>query len=360
MRIIVAGGGTGGHFFPAVATIEKLMENGHDVLYIGTENGIEFQKQSRIPCKKMFLPISGVRGKGFAGSLKGAASLFLAIRKMKKIANNYKPDRILLFGGYVSFPAGVVGKIKKIPVIIHEQNSIPGKTNKILNKIGNKTLIANSFCFKYFPKGILTGNPLRKEIIECNISKKEAREKLGIDIEKFTILIFGGSQGALFINQLMEKTVPLLKDKEDIQILHITGKEKEGRLKEVYNSLNISAKVISFTDTPWLFYKSADIAISRSGALAVSELCFFGIPTVFIPYPFAADDHQYFNVKLIEEKEGCFLYRQKNLTPEKLAFLIKKLYTNESLREQFSKVMKSFSIPDATLRVVRETENAGD
>ena len=359
MRILVAGGGTGGHFFPALATIEKLTENGHSVLFIGTQYGIEYKKRESIPGEKIFLDVSGVRGKGITGSLRGLVSIISSVKKVKNVIKMFKPDKILLFGGYVSLPAGIAGKAKNIPVIIHEQNSKPGKTNRILNKTAFKTLIANSFCQKFFATGILTGNPLRKQIENLKLSKIEARKELKITEDKFTILVFGGSQGALFINQIMRKSAPLIENKDKIQILHISGDGKEGKLKSIYEKLEIESKVIPFTDEPWLFYKSADIAISRSGALAVSELCFFGLPTIFIPYPYAADDHQYYNVKLIEEKNGCFLFRQNELTPEKLAILIKKLYTDASLIERFSTVMKSFAIPDATLRVIREIEDEG-
>ncbi|WP_457569217.1 undecaprenyldiphospho-muramoylpentapeptide beta-N-acetylglucosaminyltransferase [Desulfurobacterium sp.] len=359
MRIVVAGGGTGGHFFPAVAVIKELIKNGDEVLYIGTERGIEYKKSELIPCEKRFINVSGVRGKTPLKMLKGGFSLLSSTVKVISIIKQFKPERILIFGGYVSIPAGFAAKFTGVPLVIHEQNSIPGKTNKLLSKFARKILIANSYCFKFFPEGILTGNPLREEILECKLSKGYARSILNLDKDKFTILVFGGSQGAQFLNKIVPEALKNFENKSSIQVIHVSGEGKESGLQEKYDRLGIKALVIPFTEEPWLLYKSADVAVSRSGALALSELCYFGIPSIFIPYPYAVDDHQYYNAKPIAEKNGCFLVRQTEIDDKGLANLLKKLYTDETLRSSFSSIMKSFAIPDATLKVVRETKNAG-
>ncbi|WP_297444425.1 undecaprenyldiphospho-muramoylpentapeptide beta-N-acetylglucosaminyltransferase [Desulfurobacterium sp.] len=360
MKIVIAGGGTGGHFFPAVAVIEEFVKTGNEVLYIGTEKGIEYRKSDLIPCEKIFINVSGVRGKTPLKMLKGSFSLIASTLKVISIINRFKPDRVLIFGGYVSLPAGFAARLTDTPLIIHEQNSIPGKTNKLLSKFASKILIANEYCRRFFPDGVLTGNPLRKEIRECKLSKELARNILKLDRDKFTILIFGGSQGAQFLNQIAPAAVALLKDLiSKIQIVHISGEGKEKGLVERYKNLGVKALVTPFTEKPWLLYKSANVAVSRSGALAISELSYFGIPSIFVPYPFAVDDHQYFNAKPIADRKGCFLVRQNEIDSKKLANLLKKLYTDGTLRDSFSSVMKSFAIPDATLKVVREMENAG-
>ncbi|WP_457567574.1 undecaprenyldiphospho-muramoylpentapeptide beta-N-acetylglucosaminyltransferase [Desulfurobacterium sp.] len=360
MRIIVAGGGTGGHFFPAIAVIKEFIKRGDEILYVGAKNGIEYRKTDLIPCEKEFINVSGVRGKTVSKMLKGSISLLSSTFKMVSTVRWFKPERILIFGGYVSLPAGLAAKFKGVPLIIHEQNSIPGKTNRLLNRFASKTLIANKYCEKFFPGAVFTGNPLREEIIKCKLSKEHARQILKLDKDKLTILVLGGSQGARFLNQIVPEAVKFIAPfKDKFQIIHITGERKGKGVKETYDSLGIKSLVVPFTEEPWLFYRSADIAVSRSGALAVSELCYFGLPTIFIPYPYAVDDHQFFNVKPIAEKRGCFLVRENEITAESLANLLKKLYTDETLRNSFSSIMKSFSVPDATLKVVRETENAG-
>ncbi|WP_456395264.1 undecaprenyldiphospho-muramoylpentapeptide beta-N-acetylglucosaminyltransferase [Desulfurobacterium sp.] len=360
MKIIIAGGGTGGHLFPAVAVIREFMKSGDKVLYVGTKRGLEYKKKEIIPCEKRFINVSGVRGKTPLKMLKGGFSLLSSTVKVVSIIKQFKPEIILIFGGYVSIPVGFAAKLTGVPLVIHEQNSIPGKTNRLLSGFARKILIANSYCLKFLPEGILTGNPLREEILECKFSRAYARSILKLDKEKFTILVIGGSQGAKFLNQIVPEALRKFGNRNNIQVIHVSGEGKENGLQEKYDRLGIKSLVIPFTDEPWLLYKSADIAVSRSGALVLSELCYFGIPSVFIPYPYAVDDHQYYNAKPIAEKNGCFLVRQAEIDDAGLANLLKKLYTDETLRSSFSSTMKSFSIPDATLKVVRETKNAGN
>jgi len=241
LRVLLSGGGTGGHLFPCLAVARKLEKLGCEVLYVGSKNGIEGRKRELLPKNHVLLDVKGIRGKGvksFVNAFLLSKSLFLAY----KITKEFSPSKTVLFGGYVSLPLGVSSILLKVPLILHEQNSIPGKTNKVLAKFSQKVLIGYRSSEKFFGnKAIFTGNPVREEVILAAKNKgalrKEILKKLNLSHDKKTLLIVGGSQGALWLNEIMKKTLPLLsKFKEKLQVIHITGEGKEGNLKDVYAS----------------------------------------------------------------------------------------------------------------------------
>ncbi len=351
MNFLIAGGGTGGHYFPAYALATCLLEAGHRVLYVGTENGIE--KRLGFPAEKVILlKISGVVGRGISGLLSSFRFLTAGLEVAREI-ERFKPNASIVFGGYVSLPSGFSSYLKGIPLFVQEQNSIPGRVNRLLSRF--------SVCsFSGFPKAadylsgrtLFTGNPVRREIVSAASKRENQRkkklEKLGLSSRKKTLLVLGGSQGALWINKIFLKAASLLKEM-GIQVIHVTGRSKEEeKLRELYGKLGIDARVFPFYKEIWELYSVADAAVSRAGALAISELSLFGIPTLFIPYPFAADNHQLENAKYLSSI-GAALYReQSSLTPEELAEIVENLLFSiieaERLRENFL----SFSRPKAT------------
>ncbi len=352
MRIAVAGGGTGGHFFPAISVAKKLKERGHDVLYFGTENGIEFKLKEKIPVDSVFVNVKGLRGKGFLGFFKGSFLMFKAFLKVLSIVKRFNPDRFVVFGGYASLPLGLSSLLLGKSLIVHEQNSIPGKTNLILSKFSEKILIGNKYAEKYFKSAKFVGNPVREEISSCGISKEEALRRFGLDRDRFTVLVFGGSQGSKRINQVILSLLDILK--LDIQFIHLVGKGDVRAVKETYLIKGFKAYVDSFIHDPWNAYAACDIAVSRSGAMSLAELSYFKVPSIFIPYPFAVDDHQYYNVKQIFDSGGCFLIRESDLTPESILNAVKVLYEDANLRKRFSSVMESFSVENSADLIVEE------
>ena len=353
MRVVIAGGGTGGHFFPAVAVAEKLKSKGVDVLYVGSLNGIEFKKRELVETfSPVFLNVKGMRGRR-RGILKGMMDVVFSVGKVGGIFRRFRPDKVLIFGGYASLPVGLAAVIGRVPLFVQEQNSIPGKTNLYLSHFSRKVFVGFKETIRFFGrKAIYTGNPVRKEIVEFAKKKEEIKSKLlykfGLSLEKKVLLIFGGSQGALWINEkFLRISESLAQFLDRIQLIHITGGKLTRELEERYRSLKIKSIVLPFYEKIWELYAVADCAVSRAGALSVAELSCFGIPTLFIPYPFAVDDHQYYNALELYRKNGCFLEKQESLNDERFMQLLSKLLFDKMVYRKFSKEMKNFSKPDA-------------
>ncbi|TCK06372.1 undecaprenyldiphospho-muramoylpentapeptide beta-N-acetylglucosaminyltransferase [Phorcysia thermohydrogeniphila] len=361
MRIIVSGGGTGGHLFPCLAVSKRLIEEGHEVLFVGSTAGIESRKRELLPSPSVFIDSKGVRGKGVKSLLNGF-SLLKSIWQAFSVISSFKPDRVVLFGGYVSFPLGVAATVKGVPLILQEQNSIPGKTNLLLSRFAKKVLVGYRGATGFFNgKAVFTGNPVRGEILEAVKNKESLRKKvlraLSLSEKKKTLLVVGGSQGALWINETMKKVAPELTDlREKLQIIHVTGEGKSPEMEDIYRKEGIEARVFTFYPKIWELYSVADAAVSRAGALAISEILLFGIPTLFIPFPYAVDDHQFYNAKELYEAGACILKRQEELTPKEVATTVK-LLLFDIMAGEISKNMKRLAIFDSTERVVREIIN---
>ncbi len=361
MRILVAGGGTGGHFFPALAVIEELLSRGINVLYFGTKGRIEWQEKGNLKCRALFLESKGFMGKGIRAFLSVPSLLKSTVRAVEAISE-FSPDAAIVFGGYASFPAGVASYIKGIPLFIQEQNSVPGRTNRFLSRLSRMAFVGfpSSESYFYCPS-IFTGNPIRKKIKEtAKLEKSKILQKLNLSTEKKTLLILGGSQGAQWINKTFEKLSSYLsRYSSSLQIVHVCGKGKTGRLKEAYLSSGIEARVFEFYGRIWELYAVADAAVSRAGALTISELSIFGIPTLFIPFPYAVDDHQYYNAKFLADRGAALLYRENELSLEKLLETIELLLFDIMISVRLSERMREFSKPDATKEIVDRLVNYG-
>jgi len=360
MKVVIAGGGTGGHFFPALAVAEELKRKGVKVYYIGSKNGIEYRKKDLLKgFETIFLTLKAVRGKGLK-SIYSIFNLSFSTWKLLSYFSKIKPDKVLVFGGYASIPAGVCAVLKKIPLYLHEQNSVPGKTNLLLGKFAKGVFLGFKHAERYFPaKSVYTGNPLREELIGALSNReqlrKEVLKKFPLSPEKKTLLIFGGSQGALWINEKLKEVVADLYAKNtNFQLIHLTGGKGDEELRSFYKRLGLTFLIFPFYERMWELYSVSDAAVSRSGAMSVAELTAFGIPTLFIPYPFAVDDHQYFNVLEIYKKNGCFLKRQKDYDRHEFTLILEKLLFDIMTRKAFSKVMKNFSALNATSLIVEK------
>ncbi len=344
-KVFIAGGGTGGHFYPAVSIAEKLKEKGYIIYYFGSKNGIEGRKN--FPADRTWLyDIRGVRGKFFLKKILSSSKLLTTAFKIKKIIQKENPDFIITFGGYASLPLGISALLTGKNLYIHEQNSIPSYTNLILSKFAKKVFITFEYSKKYFPedKTVLTGFPLRKEIIEdVKIGKEKAREILGIDKERKTVLVFGGSQGARKLTQIAYKVSNKLKE---VQFIIITGKlYKEEKTQE-------NIKVFPYYDRMGILYSASDIVVSRAGAGSVSEILFYRKPAIFIPYPYAASDHQFYNVKWLEEKEIAEIIKDEELDVDILCKKIK-----DNLNKKNQEIIKNYSIIDTAEKILEEIKN---
>ncbi|AJC49296.1 undecaprenyldiphospho-muramoylpentapeptide beta-N-acetylglucosaminyltransferase [Allofrancisella guangzhouensis] len=327
-NIIIAAGGTGGHIYPAVAVAELLNENGANITWVGTPNSMEAKLVTGIFDIK-YIKTAGIRRKNVIKKLFFPLKLTISSLKAYKILRETKADLVIGFGGYVSGPVCLAAKLKKIPVVIHEQNAKIGLTNRVLAKLADRICLAfeidnikSYFNPKQLAKTTIVGNPVRKDILNLNTIEKNFSHP------ELRLLILGGSQGAKAINDIIPKLI-LESKKHDINIKvwHQTGALLFDQTQANYagisqeNIKEISAFIFDMAAA----YKWADLVICRAGALTVSECAIAGLPTIFIPFPSAVDDHQFFNAQIIVKNNAGFCIRQDQMDLEKLISIIKPL-----------------------------------
>ncbi len=353
-RFIISGGGTGGHIYPAVAIANELKAQYPDAefLFVGAQDKMEMQKvpQAGYPIEGLW--IAGLQRKLTLQNVLFPVKLASSLLKSFRIVKKFKPDVVIGTGGFASGAVLKVASMLGIPTVIQEQNSYPGITNKLLAKKANKICVAYENLERFFPKEkmMLTGNPVREDLIEVGSKKEEAVSYFKLDASKKTLLVLGGSLGARRINQLIEKELDFLLSK-NIQILWQCGKLY---LKdyEKYNSKG-NVQVTAFIDRMDLVYAAADVVISRSGASSVSELCIIGKPTIFIPSPNVAEDHQTKNAKAIVDKNGALLIKESDLDFQ-FETVFSDLISNENKQIELSQNIKKLALPNATKTIVEE------
>ena len=330
-RIVIMAGGTGGHVFPALAVAEFLKEQGWHVSWLGTHKGLESRVVPESGIEIDWLSIAGIRGKGLASKLTAIVMLFKAFFQANKILRKRKPDVVLGMGGYVAGPGGLMARLLGIPLVIHEQNRIPGTTNRLLAKISNQVLQAFPNSFKTKVDAKHTGNPLRKAFILASELKRRYIEN------EVRILIVGGSQGAQILNNIVPEAIAnflAINDKEiSVKIIHQTGEVQLSQVKNRYEALDIQAKTSAFIEDMVEAYQWADLVICRAGAMTVSEISAMGLPAIFIPLPTAIDDHQTANARYLTDNGAALLLMQRDLNPERLAEYIIKILKNASLMQ---------------------------
>ncbi|WP_340694794.1 undecaprenyldiphospho-muramoylpentapeptide beta-N-acetylglucosaminyltransferase [Hydrogenobacter thermophilus] len=344
MKFLVSGGGTGGHFFPAIALIECMLKKGLEVEFIGSERGIEYRFRNSIPCDAKFLKSKPFVGQGFIEKVK---ALYYALFESARI-NAKEIHAGVVFGGYASLPLGFALTAKRKPLYLHEQNSVPSLTNTLLSKFSKKVFITFEYSRKYFKgeKVIKTGLPVRRELLKGVPDKEYLKESFGFYKDLPVLLVIGGSQGATFLNDL---ALSIFSDL-GIQGIHITGEKDKERTESYYKEKKLPVKVFAFSDRMDLIYGSCDIALSRAGASTITELSIFGIPALFIPYPFSARNHQFYNAKEIEQIGGGILITQKEASSQKVVKALERLLSE---RESFSKGIKRFANPNACEEILK-------
>jgi len=352
-RFIISGGGTGGHIYPAIAIANELKNRfpAAEFLFVGANDKMEMQKVPQAGYEIKGLWISGIQRKFTVDNAMFPLKLTSSLWNSFKIIKNFKPDIVIGTGGFASGAVLKMASLLKIPTVIQEQNSYPGITNKLLAKKANKICVAYENLDRFFPKDkmILTGNPVRRDLIQV-ADKNEAFNYFNLDANKKTVLILGGSLGARRINQLIEKELDFLLS-QNIQIIWQCGKLYLNDYSK-YNEKE-SVQVVAFIDRMDLVYAAADIVISRSGASSVSELCIVGKPTIFIPSPNVAEDHQTKNAKAISDKKGAILIKESELN-ENFEKIFSDLISNENKQSELSQNIKKLAKPNATKDIVEE------
>ncbi|MBD3426212.1 MAG: undecaprenyldiphospho-muramoylpentapeptide beta-N-acetylglucosaminyltransferase [Candidatus Omnitrophica bacterium] len=359
MKVILAAGGSGGHIFPSVALAHELEKKGlRDIFFVSSKRRLDRNILKDVGHECFFLSVNPMplrfrplRVIGFI--LKIITDTFASLYILARV----KPDVVVGFGGYSSGTIVALAKMFRIPVLIHEQNLLPGRANRILSRFADR--IATSFpgSGKYFQTAgknvVYSGNPLRVDMLSND--RRRSAERLGLDPDKFTVLVMGGSQGSTFLNRTASEAAKLISDQKggSIQFVHLTGRNDIEQVREYYRLNAISAKAFSFLDQVDDAYAVSDLAISRSGAAAVFELALYGKPMILIPYPNPKNNQRY-NAKYFQEA-GAALYREeKALTSRGLAEDVVGLVEDERKRSSISRAAKSLSVPDAGRKLAEE------
>lgn len=355
MKIIFTGGGTGGHIYPAIALIKTIREKMPEVeiLYIGKINA----EEERI-CLKEEIPFIGIKvnyyyRKWVFKNIKTVCNFIKAYFRVKKIIKNFKPDIIIGTGGYVSSPVVYAGVKSKIKTIIHEQNSIPGLTNKFLSRHVSKVAISMPSSKNYFPleKVVLTGNPRGEEILQ---TKKVDKKSLGLNENKKLLLIFMGSLGAKYVNETIIKALPKLALISNLEIVFVTGKQHFDNINSEVKKLNIGPNVFikPYIDNMPEYYQHADLVICRAGATTIAELCAIGIPAILIPSPYVTNNHQEKNALDLVNSGGALMIREKELTESKIINMVTDLMNDHFNRNKLKINIKKSGIPDSCTRFI--------
>ncbi len=335
MKVIMTGGGTGGHIYPAIAIADKIRRKHPDaeVLFVGTERGMEKDLVPKNGYELRFITVSGFNRKKLWKNFKTAMDLLKGNRQASRIINEFNPDLVIGTGGYVCGPVVRAAHKKGVKTYIHEQNAFPGVTNKLLEKYVDKVFISFPESREYFKdqgKLVVTGNPIRKSFLLCGMS--HSREKMGIKPGEFVILCFGGSLGAGKINSTMVHVIEAVNGMPDTRLFFITGKYYFNKvletLKEKEINLNDNINILEYADNMHEYLSAADLVISRAGALTVSEITACGKASILIPSPNVTGNHQFFNAKVVADKGGAIIIEEKDLSDEKLLGTILRLKNN--------------------------------
>ncbi len=356
LKFIISGGGTGGHIYPAIAIANELKIRfpQSEFLFVGAKGKMEMQKVPQAGYKIEGLWIAGLQRKLTADNVLFPVKLLSSLLKARTIISKFKPDVVIGTGGFASGPLLQVAGIAGIPTVIQEQNSYPGITNKILGKRANVICVAYENLQRFFDKNklVLTGNPVRQDLLKVRENREEAQKFYNLDPTKKTVVVLGGSLGARRINQLIASEAVNFAA-YDLQVIWQCGKLYWDEYSQYNESENM--QVVAFVERMDLLYAAADIIISRAGASSVSELALAGKPTIFIPSPNVAEDHQTKNAMAIVEKEGAILIKESELETQ-FSKVFANLLEDRNLQIKISENFRKLATPDATLRIVDEIE----
>lgn len=342
--ILIMAGGTGGHIYPGLAVADALRAQGWNVVWLGAPKSMEAELVPKHGYSVAWVNFSGVRGKGVMRLLTLPFTLLRALGQSADAIFRHRPDVVLGMGGYITMPGGLMAAILRRPLVIHEQNSIAGMSNKVLAKLSTRVLSgfpdvlkATTWC----------GNPVRADIAAVAEPQVRFTNRSG----KLNVLVVGGSLGAQALNEALPKALALMSEAERPNVLHQTGKKHFETVQKLYEQAGMNADIRAFLDDMANQYANADVVICRAGALTIAELAAAGVASVLVPFPYAVDDHQTYNARFLSEQGAAVLLPQTELNAEKLAQLLREM-TREKLLAM-AQAARSLAKPDATQQVVR-------
>ena len=353
--MIIAGGGTGGHLFPGIAVAREIQRRhaGSKILFVGAEQGIE----TRIVPKEGFelrtLPVGGVKGVGVWRQVRNLMGMVGGVFKARNILREFKPDVVIGVGGYASFPMLSAAVLGGYPRVIMAQNAIPGLENRVLGKWVDFAAVTDERTQSYFGKrAVVTGNPVRPEFKSIAVKQHAA---------PYTVLIFGGSQGAQSINRAVMEALDSLADwKDRLRFVHQTGERQLDEVKRAYSSKGFEADVRTFFNNFHEQYAAADLIVSRSGATTVAEIKAAGRAAILVPFPFATDDHQTKNARAMSDENAAVLIANSDLIGKRLADTIRELIGDTRRLNEIEANARRIAILDAEARIVNLVEAAVD
>ncbi|MBF4466622.1 undecaprenyldiphospho-muramoylpentapeptide beta-N-acetylglucosaminyltransferase [Flavobacterium sp. LC2016-12] len=352
-KFILSGGGTGGHIYPAIAIANELKLQFPDAefLFVGAQDKMEMQKVPQAGYEIKGLWIAGLQRKLTLQNLMFPLKLATSLLESRRIIRQFKPNVVIGTGGFASGPLLQAAGQSGIPTVIQEQNSFPGITNKLLSKRANAICVAYENLERFFPKEkiVLTGNPVRQDLIDIESKRDEAITFYGLDPNKKTLLVLGGSLGARRVNQLIEKELQNMLS-QNVQIIWQCGKLYFEDYKKHQQQ---HVRVVDFIERMDFVYAAADVIISRAGASSVSELCIVGKPVIFIPSPNVAEDHQTKNAQAIVDAKGAILLKESDLDSQ-FSIVFEALMKDDGKQKQLSANIKKLAMPNATKVIVEE------
>lgn len=358
---LVSGGGTGGHIFPALSIANEIRRRypEAEILFVGAEGRMEMERVPAAGYEIKGLPVCGFDRKHLLRNVKVLFKLWKSIRLAKKILKDFKPDIAIGVGGYASGPMLKAAQKKGIPTLLQEQNSYAGVTNKLLAKNAKRICVAYEGMERFFPedKIVLTGNPVRRNLLECNATQEEARKAMGIDPEKATILIIGGSLGARTVNEsIIGGLEKLGAAADDVQVVWQTGKFYDQQCKEALAESGVKNVIqMPFISNMDMAYRAADLVISRAGASSISELQLLGKPSILVPSPNVAEDHQTKNALALANRDAAIMVTDAE-APEKLVDAMLATVNDEDKLHSLSANVLRMALLNSAERIVDEVE----
>lgn len=331
VRLLIAGGGTGGHLFPGIALAEaaQARAQGHQVLFVGTRRGVEAEAVPRAGFALEFIEVGALKGRGLLGWLRGLLRIPRALWQSRRILRSFRPDVVIGVGGYASGPVLLCAWLMRRPVVVLEQNALPGFTNRVLGRLVRRAYVSFPESLRHFPEGraVLSGNPVRRALVEGLRPAGEPAAGRGL-------LVFGGSQGAAVFNHVVPDAVALLRRRlPELGVLHQTGVRDVESVRARYRELGVEAQVLPFIHDMAAAYRDAALVVCRAGATTVAELALCRKPALLVPFPFAADNHQEVNARSLADAGAAVMLRQSELSAESLAQAVSELLANpERLR----------------------------
>jgi len=355
VRLIIAGGGTGGHIFPAIAIANALKQQQPNVelLFVGAKGKMEMERVPQAGYNIKGIDIAGFNRSSLIKNIGLPFKLITSFLQVRKIINQFKPDAVVGVGGYSSFPVLRSAQSKGIPTFIHESNSFAGKSNMMLGKKATKIFVASEGMGKFFPaeKIMITGNPVRKSIAQSTITREQALRYFDLNPHKTTVLAMGGSLGARSINEVIAQHI-MEFESLGLQLIWQTGRTTAKRY--IDRGKNYSTVWVNeFITDMDKAYAAADVAVSRAGAMSVAELCVAKKPTVFVPYPFAAEDHQTVNAKYLVDRDAGMMIKDSE-AKNRLFSAITTLAKDRELQEKFEENISKYAITNADEVIARE------